>query len=64
VRAELRYRQREWAEKHGGGVIEARHRLGRLPGGRAQGVPHRVRGRAGGPPPPGGPSSTTSRPGR
>ena len=24
VRAELRYRQREWAEKHGGGVIEGR----------------------------------------
>jgi CMP/dCMP kinase len=24
VRAELRYRQRQWAEKHGGGVIEGR----------------------------------------
>ena len=24
VRAELRYRQREWADKHGGGVIEGR----------------------------------------
>ena len=42
VRTEMVRRQREWAEEHGGGVIEGRDiGIGRVPRRRAEGVPDR-----------------------